>query len=106
MKALLFLIAILNLNSAFARGGHDDEFEAADYYEHRCSMCHGENGFSVLDIAPNLAGQKQIYVVQQLKDFRDNKRSGVYMPSMAANLTDEQITALASYLEKMNTCRR
>ena len=66
-----------------------------------CSNCHGIDGNSVSPNFPNLAGQVQPYLVEQLKNFRKHSRSDPagfeYMWGLSRDLTDEQIDGLASY---------
>jgi cytochrome c553 len=66
-----------------------------------CSNCHGVDGNSVSPNFPNLAGQTEPYLVQQLKSFRKQSRSDPagfeYMWGLSRHLTDEQIDGLASY---------
>ena len=62
-----------------------------------CSACHGANGISGNDMWPNLAGQKQGYLVAQMKAFRDGERKNAMMAPMAANLSDADIANLAAY---------
>ncbi|HEU4892279.1 MAG TPA: c-type cytochrome [Vicinamibacterales bacterium] len=54
---------------------------------------------------PRLAGQRQAYIAQQLKNFkqgvRTNDRARV-MRNIAANLSDEDIAALAEYLSQLS----
>jgi cytochrome c553 len=67
--------------------------------ELQCVTCH-QPGYKGLNEFPRLARQRQPYLVKQLKDFRDGKRTndnGV-MSVTAQKLTDEQIQALAQYL--------
>lgn len=39
-----------------------------------CAACHGNNGISMIPMYPNLAGQKEQYLVLQMKAFRDGER--------------------------------
>ena len=39
-----------------------------------CAACHGANGVSVSDATPNLAGQKAVYLENQLKALKDASR--------------------------------
>lgn len=61
-----------------------------------CAICHGTNGFNAGGL-PNLAGQPQNYIVQQLKDFRDGKRPATIMNQIAKGYTDQQYEAVAAY---------
>jgi len=40
-----------------------------------CAVCHGVQGVATLPNAPNLADQPQIYLVEQLKNYRSGKRT-------------------------------
>ena len=40
-----------------------------------CAACHGPEGNSANPLWPNLAGQKEAYLVAQLKAFRDGSRA-------------------------------
>ena len=62
-----------------------------------CVPCHGVRGISQAPDAPNLAGQPRIYLVAQLRAFRDKSRRHEVMNVMAASLGDEAIAALADY---------
>lgn len=62
-----------------------------------CQACHGPAGISLAADIPNLAGQKKDYIVKQLEAFKAKKRSNDLMAAIAAQLSAEQIRALASY---------
>lgn len=62
-----------------------------------CVACHGPNGNSVNPAWPSLAGQKTLYVAQELRAFRDGSRTNSLMSPTAKNLSDEDIDALANY---------
>jgi cytochrome c553 len=62
-----------------------------------CVSCHGADGISALLDAPNLAGEVNIYIDTQLKAFRSGKRQHPIMSVIAADLTDEEIRAVADW---------
>jgi len=62
-----------------------------------CITCHGLQGISVTPDAPHLAAQPKIYLEQQLRAFRDGKRSHEVMNVVAKPLTDAEIEALAAW---------
>ena len=66
-----------------------------------CAGCHGANGISPSDIWPNLAGQKEGYLVAQLTAFRDGARKNPMMSPMAAPLSDADIANLAAYYSSL-----
>ncbi|NIY95729.1 cytochrome c4 [Salipiger sp. HF18] len=62
-----------------------------------CVSCHGADGIALLPEAPNLAGEVNIYIDTQLKAFRTGKRRHDIMSSIAAEMTDEEIRAVADW---------
>lgn len=62
-----------------------------------CISCHGADGIALLPEAPNLAGEVNIYIDTQLKAFRTGKRKHDIMSSIAAEMTDEDIRAVADW---------
>lgn len=62
-----------------------------------CVACHGADGVSINPMWPNLAGQKELYLAKQMKDFREGKRNDPVMGPMAKPLSDEDIADLAAY---------
>lgn len=66
-----------------------------------CAACHGQNGISIAPIYPNLAGQKEEYLVKQIKAFRDDVRKDPTMKPMVAPLSDEDAANLAAYFASL-----
>ena len=66
-----------------------------------CVMCHGQNGIAPMPSAPNLAGQQEIYLTEQLKNYRIGKRQHEVMSVIAKSLTDADIEALAIWYSSM-----
>ena len=71
-----------------------------------CTGCHGPNGAGLgLAKFPRIAGQHAQYVEQTLKHFREaarqNDPNGM-MRGVAARMTDQQIAAVAQYLQGVN----
>jgi len=66
-----------------------------------CAGCHGPEGVSNNPMWPNLAGQKEGYLVKQIKAFRDGVREDPMMTPMAAPLTDADIENLAAYFSTL-----
>jgi cytochrome c553/glyoxylase-like metal-dependent hydrolase (beta-lactamase superfamily II) len=62
-----------------------------------CVTCHGLTGISENNEWPNLAGQKFGFLLKELRNFRDRKRTNDLMSPTVASLTDEELTALAKY---------
>lgn len=64
-----------------------------------CTMCHG-GGFMGQNEIPRVAGQQHDYVVKQLQDFRERRRTNDAgnMTAVAKTLSDDDIENLAQYL--------
>ena len=90
--ALLLALALLCSGAAQAR-----DPVAGQKLAGMCAACHGLQGLSTLPNAPHLAGQPAIYVVEQLKNYRNGSRKNEVMAVIAKPLTDEQIDDLAAW---------
>lgn len=62
-----------------------------------CAACHGTDGISMVPMYPNLKGQKEAYLVKQLKDFKSGKRNDPTMKPMVMALSDDDIANIAAY---------
>lgn len=62
-----------------------------------CVACHGVAGISPNPQWPNLAGQKEQYLVIAMKAYRDGDRQDPLMAPISAGLSDEEIADLAAY---------
>ena len=62
-----------------------------------CGGCHGANGISAVPTYPNLAGQKEAYLIKQMKAFKDKTRKDPTMNAMAAPLSDADIANISAY---------
>ena len=54
-------------------------------------------GISPMGIYPNLAGQKEQYLVKQINNFRSGVRKDPSMQAMVSALTDDDVANLAAY---------
>lgn len=95
MKSILIgLVTGVALLAATANAG---DIAAGKAKSAVCAACHGGEGISPTPIWPNLAGQKEQYLVAQIKAFRDGTRQNAQMAPMVANLSDEDIANLAAF---------
>jgi cytochrome c553 len=65
-----------------------------------CGQCHGAAGQGVGKTFPKLAGQSAEYIANQLKAWKDGKRTNDplhLMTGISSKLNDEEIAAVASY---------
>ena len=63
----------------------------------QCAACHGEEGIARDAEVPNLAGQNETYLVNQLRAFRSGARRHPDMRFMSRTMTDAEIEAYAAY---------
>jgi cytochrome c553 len=66
-----------------------------------CSSCHQFNGRGALPVYPTIGGQRYVYLVNQLKKWRDGSRANdplAQMRAVASKLKDEDIYNVAAYL--------
>jgi cytochrome c553 len=69
----------------------------------QCSICHGAD-LKGLGPVPALAGRSPSYIVRQLYDMQHGTRNGQWtelMKGVVANLTEEDLVALAAYTASM-----
>lgn len=101
MKKVFGLSVVL----AVAQVAQAADIEAGkDMVANVCAACHGANGVSVSDAIPNLAAQRQSYIEEQLKAFKDGTRSQqgaisrtAIMNAIASQLSAEDIANVAAY---------
>ena len=96
MKKLVipFIAAVLSATSFGALAGDPVAGKAKSM---SCAGCHGKNGISSNGMWPNLAGQKEAYLVGQMQMFKDGRRQNAMMSAMAKGLSDTDIANLAAY---------
>jgi cytochrome c553 len=95
MKSVFFaLITALIFTSTSAMAG---DVAAGKAKSALCASCHGPTGISMSPIWPNLAGQKEQYLIKQITAFRDGTRQDPMMAPMVAALSDTDIENLAAY---------
>ena len=78
-----------------------ERFEAGRQVRAYCISCHGEQGISVNEEWPNLAGQQKEYLRQQLLDYQSGRRTGLPMSVIAGELNESQIESVAQYYSQL-----
>lgn len=63
----------------------------------KCQVCHGKDGLAKLPDAPNIAGQKEAYLVKALRAFKAGERKNEQMTVVIKGLSDEDIANVAAY---------
>ncbi|MFV0575608.1 MAG: c-type cytochrome [Vibrio sp.] len=62
-----------------------------------CSACHGVNGVSTLDHIPNLWGQSEPYLREQVENFRAKARHTTFMDAFIYQISDEQLDTIVKH---------
>jgi cytochrome c553 len=84
---------LVKLGERIYRGGIAERGIAA------CAGCHSPNGAGIPSQFPRLAGQHADYTEAQLVAFREGgRRNSAQMSSVAANLSNREIKAVADYI--------
>lgn len=104
MKKILFgaMVLAAGLGSAAMADGDP---EAGKSKAGSCAGCHGANGISSAPIYPNLAGQKEQYLISAMKAYKSQERKGgnaAVMWGLAAGLSEQDIEDLAAYYANLS----
>jgi cytochrome c553 len=94
MNTFIYLIVALVLVPASSQAGDAD---AGKDISSACSACHGPYGLSDSEQYPNLAGQKETYLIKQLQAFQTGQRINTTMQAIAGPLNAQNIDDLAAY---------
>ncbi len=65
--------------------------------ERECKACHGLDGKGAAPGIPNLAGQRERYIMAALQEYKDRKRVHAALRAIATDLTDDQTRGVAAY---------
>jgi len=75
---------------------------AALYTAKLCQTCHGVDAKTpLIPQYPKLVGQSEIYLLQQMKDIRDGKRTNglsAAMKALTMTVTDDEFATIAKWL--------
>ena len=101
MKRLWILAATISgaivCNSALAAGSVETGATKAIV----CQACHGANGNSTNPEWPSLAGIGADYIAEQLKDFKEGKRTNPVMMPNAMSLSAGDMADLGAYFDSL-----
>ena len=70
-----------------------------------CSYCHGNDGNSLKDTIPNLAGQNPTYLLEQISKFASGERKEFVMNSLARDLSEDDQVNLAIFYSSQSVKR-
>ena len=68
-----------------------------------CIPCHGLDGIGRDAEIPNLAGQNEAYLFNQLKAFRAKRRPHQEMQYMSRHMSEDEMKTLAAYFAQLPT---
>ena len=89
---------IMTTSPVFAEGGDP---AAGRQAAETCFGCHAIEGYYNVYPSfhvPRIGGQQAAYIAAALKEYRDGGRKHATMHANAANLTDEMIANIATYV--------
>jgi cytochrome c553 len=95
--SVIIMSALLGLSGSVLAG----DAAAGKAKAATCAGCHGAEGVSNNPLWPNLKGQKEGYLIKQMKAFRDGTRTDPMMSPMAKPLTDADIDNVAAYYSSL-----
>jgi cytochrome c553 len=92
------LPGFLTLACAFPAAADMISSEGMEPYE-VCALCHGLDGLSAMDKFPRLAGQKPDYILKQIGDFREGRRTndGGQMRDIVTELHETDAPVVAEW---------
>ncbi|MRI33592.1 hypothetical protein EOPP23_11400 [Endozoicomonas sp. OPT23] len=68
-----------------------------------CAGCHGPQGIGTASFNPNLACQKQVYMVKQLNDYREGKRTNhPPMTAISRMLSPQEVEDISLWYSLQN----
>ncbi len=91
-----FLLAL----GAFSPVAAAEETDAAAQFSAECAQCHGRAARGMASF-PSLLGKSEAHLAERLYSYRERERIGpnsMLMFGPAADLSDEDIAALAAYI--------
>jgi len=69
--------------------------------ERDCKACHGLDGKGVAPAIPNLAAQREHYIYNSLKEYKDGKRSHAALKNMTTNMSEADLRNVAAYFASL-----
>lgn len=89
-------VMLMTLVAAFVQA-RAAQAEAIEEKAAVCSTCHGEKGVPIDKVTPIIWGQMEGYIYLQLRDFKSGARANDLMQAVVADLTKDDLKALAAY---------
>ena len=96
LRGLVLSMALTGMFSGTALAAGDPD--AGKAQAAACGACHGADGATPLDPSyPNLAGQNEKYLLEQLKMIQSNTRNIALMAGQLTGKSEQQLADLAAY---------
>ena len=96
MRGLILGLAALVVTSPFAQAAGDST-AGRKVVMVKCQSCHGKDGLAREYWSPNIAGQKQDYLVRSLMAYKAGARKSSMMSYVVKSLSDEDMANVAAY---------
>jgi cytochrome c553 len=93
------LIAIFALSWLYGAPSAAQDVDIAERLQ-LCQSCHGEAGMPQQPDTPIIAGQSYYFLYVQLKDYKAGRRANEIMQGITADLTKEEMQALARHFSQ------
>jgi len=84
----------------------EGEARVGERLAENCEACHGDDGNSKKDKMPTLAGQDAKYFIKAMKHYKDGKRQHQKMFEAVKQLSEQEITDLATYYATQQPLKR
>jgi cytochrome c553 len=94
IRGLILGLAALVVTSPFAQAG---DSTAGRTVMVKCQGCHGKDGLGGQPYVPNLAGQKEFYLVHSLMAYKAGERKSSMMSQVVKSLSNEDMGNVAAY---------
>ena len=95
MRVVLAGVLVATTHPALA------DIQAGRQKAQMCATCHGPMGLATMPNTPNLAGQPEIYLSNQLRAYRSGERRHEVMAVIAKPLSDDDIANLAAWFSSV-----
>lgn len=95
MHLWMILLASMVVGSTIGEAGGDPL--AGKKKVAKCVVCHGRDGIAKNPDAPNLAGQKEIYILRSFTAYKSGERKNEQMSIIAKSVGDADLADLAAY---------
>ncbi|MCG2578974.1 cytochrome c [Dechloromonas sp. XY25] len=100
MRRLVVLLAACCAPLAQAAGDASLMQRGEEQVMGTCFLCHGVTGNSSGKLYPELAGQNEAYLLEQLRHFKAGARDSSDMRKVVADMSDDDMRAAAHFFSR------